>query len=198
LSPENGKTFGQETPYKENPMRVKLLFGTIFLWALGAHAADKVQPLNLKPGLWEITGTVSMSGNGGSPLSREQLDKLTPEQRTRFEQAWKQALSQTPKARTYEQCLKAEDVNKADAMFGEDKSWSCNRTVVSSSSSKLEFHEQCVHEGMKVNRNVRMEASNPESVTGLIEQTAAGGEGVTKSSSTFTSKWLGSSCKGTK
>jgi hypothetical protein len=179
-------------------MRVKLLFGTIFLWALGAHAADKVQPLNLKPGLWEITGTVSMCGNGGSPLSREQLDKLTPEQRTRFEQAWKKTLSQVPKARTYEHCLKPEDVNTADAMFGEDKSWSCNRTVVSSSSSKLEFHEQCVHEDMKVDRNVRMEASNPESVTGLIEQTAAGGEGDTKSSSTFTSKWIGSSCKGTK
>lgn len=179
-------------------MRVKLLLGTIFLWALGAHAADKVQPLNVKPGLWEITGTVSVSGNGGSPLSREQLDKLTPEQRTRFEQAWKRTLSQVPKARTYEQCLKPEDVNRADAMFGEDKSWSCTRTVVSSSSSKLEFHEKCVHEGMKVDRNVRMEASNLESVTGLIQQSAAGGEGVTKSSSTFTGKWIGSTCKAAK
>jgi hypothetical protein len=179
-------------------MRVQRLFGVILLWALGAHATDKVRPLNVKPGLWQVTATVSMSGNGGSPLSREQLDKLTPEQRARFEQAWKKSLSQQPRARTYETCLKAEDVNHADAMFGENKSWACTRTVLSSSSSKLEFHEACVNEGMRVNRNVRIEASNPESVTGLIQQSAAGGEGFTKSDSAITGKWIGSTCRAAK
>src|SRR5690242_9544509 len=51
------------------------------------QAATKMQPLNVKPGLWETTVTYSMAGE--LPMSPEMLKKMTPEQRARLEEAMK-------------------------------------------------------------------------------------------------------------
>ena len=44
----------------------------------------EIQPLNVKPGLWETTATYKRSG--ASPIPSEALAKLNPEQRARLEQ----------------------------------------------------------------------------------------------------------------
>jgi hypothetical protein len=43
----------------------------------------QVQPLNIKPGLWETTMTIRTAGQ--LPMAAELLNKLTPEQRAEFE-----------------------------------------------------------------------------------------------------------------
>ena len=56
---------------------ILLLIGSISAWA-----ADKIQSLNLKVGLWEVTHTTSLTGT--PPIPPEMLAKMTPEQRAEF------------------------------------------------------------------------------------------------------------------
>ena len=50
------------------------------------HGAT-LQPLNIKPGLWEQTVNTTIAGE--MPISTEMLNRLTPEQRARMEERMK-------------------------------------------------------------------------------------------------------------
>ena len=65
-------------------MRSKLVVVLIITASAGLWAADRYQPLDVKTGLWEVTTTVSTSGQ--MPIPPDLLAKLTPEQRAKFEQ----------------------------------------------------------------------------------------------------------------
>ena len=65
-------------------MRTKLVVVLIITASAGLWATDKYEPLNVKTGLWEVTTTVSTSGQ--MPIPPDLLAKLTPEQRAKFEQ----------------------------------------------------------------------------------------------------------------
>jgi hypothetical protein len=61
-----------------------VLLGIVLLLSLTVMAADKIQPLNVKLGLWETTHTTTTSGQ--MPIPPEMLAKLTPEQRAKMEE----------------------------------------------------------------------------------------------------------------
>ena len=63
-------------------MRKLILLGAVLASATILLADSSVQPLNMKPGLWEVTMNMTISG------------------------------SRAPQTRTYRSCLKKEDLNK--------------------------------------------------------------------------------------
>lgn len=63
-------------------MRRMILLGAVFASGTILLAQGNVQPLNVKPGLWEVTMNMTISG------------------------------SRAPQTRTYRSCLKKEDLNK--------------------------------------------------------------------------------------
>ena len=68
-------------------MRAKILLGLAFLGASILAATDRIHPLDVKFGLWEITGTVTTRGR--SPVPPEDLSKLTLGQRSRLAERMK-------------------------------------------------------------------------------------------------------------
>lgn len=62
-------------------MRIRSLVGVLFLFPAGCIAADKVQPLNIKTGLWETTTIITINGRQTDPdtdkrcETREKLEK---------------------------------------------------------------------------------------------------------------------------
>ena len=64
-------------------MTREFLPGIALFAAMSAWAAGTIQPLDMKPGLWEITLTVRSSGR--PPMPPEVVAKLTPEERARIE-----------------------------------------------------------------------------------------------------------------
>ncbi|HTE88846.1 MAG TPA: hypothetical protein VK639_07845 [Terriglobales bacterium] len=60
-----------------------ILAGLVMLSSVTVWAADKLQPLNVKTGLWETTTTRITSGE--IPIPAEMLARLTPEQRAKME-----------------------------------------------------------------------------------------------------------------
>jgi hypothetical protein len=170
-----------------------ILAGLVLLSSGVVWAADKIQPLNVKLGLWETTTTMTTSG--AMPLPAELLSRLTPEQRARMEERMKANSAEKSTTKTSKNCLTKEQLEKGPA-FGEEKG--CTQTVVTSTSSKADVRIACETAGMKSEGTLQMEALSTESVKGSGHFTVTGGGHTMNSSSTFSSKWIGPVCEATK
>jgi hypothetical protein len=166
----------------------------IILWSFAIWAADKVQPLDIKTGLWEITTTNLMSGM--PPIPPEALARMTPEQRARMEESMKATMSGNPKTTTRKDCVTKEKLNK-DYLFGEERK-QCTRTVITASSSKTEMKMQCQEENMKMDGALRMEALGSEHVKGTMKMVTTGGGRTMNIDVDFNARYLGPVCGDTK
>src|SRR5215471_1665648 len=106
-------------------MRQRLFFGML-IFALTAFAADKMQRLNVKTGLWEVTTT--MSTQGETPVPAELLQRLTPEQRARMEARMKAQPAGRSRTTTEKNCLTEEDLAKGDS-FSKNPNQECTQKI---------------------------------------------------------------------
>ncbi len=149
----------------------------------------KIQPLNVKPGLWETTATYKTSG--APPIPPETLAKLTPQQRARLEERMNANSAGSANTVTNKHCVTKQDVEKAD--FGQGKG-ECTYTVETSTSSQVKGKYSCNVEGMTVNGAVDIAAPDAEHITGSTQGSLSGGSRTMNVESTFTSKFLSASC----
>ena len=166
-----------------------ILAGLVMLSSVTVWAADKLQPLNVKTGLWETTTTRITSGE--IPIPAEMLARLTPEQRAKMEARMKANSAEKSTTHTSKSCMTKEKLEKAP--FSEEQK-DCTRTIVTSTSSKAEVRFTCDQADTKVNGTINVEALNPENVKGSGNATMTGGGHTMTTSGTFTSKWLGTDC----
>lgn len=175
-------------------MRTKILLALIVLCSSVIWAADKVQPLDVKLGLWEVTHPSAMTGTPSIPP--EALANMPPEQRAMMEESMRKRTGERPT--TEKNCMTKEKMDK-NTLFDEGNK-ECTRTVVTSSGSKLEMKIQCVHDGNKMDGTFRLDVINSENVKGSMQIRAPGaasaasaGQGM-NINSTFTARWLGPVC----
>ena len=188
-----------ETIRKQCVARARLAKGTIFgqdrkspsLPLLPFGRRTKVQPLNVKVGLWVLTTTETASGE--LPIPARLLEKLTPEQRARIEDRIKAKSSEPPRMTTREHCLTKEELTKG-VTFGEDRK-SCTFMVLTSTRNKLEMRIECLNPGqdIKSQGTLQVEAIDSKGVKGSIRRTALG-DHTADTTSKFTAKWIGPSC----
>lgn len=172
-------------------MRMKMLAVAVPLMAAALGlAAQKLERLQVKPGLWEVT--TNMTRSGTMPISPELLAKMSPEQRARMEERMKAQGENASRARVRKSCVTKEKLEKSD-MFEERQS--CKRTVVTSTGSKMEVRAECDSpHGAKINVSTVVEALDSENIKGSMQMSASGGENTMNMNSTFTGKWLGAAC----
>ncbi|HET7892993.1 MAG TPA: DUF3617 family protein, partial [Candidatus Sulfotelmatobacter sp.] len=96
----------------------------------------KLQPLNVKTGLWESTVTYTRTGQ--LPISAGTLARLTPAQRARLEERAK-ANAGNSTTTTNQSCLKKEDLENPD--FTDKKK--CTWTTLESSSTGAKGSATC-------------------------------------------------------
>lgn len=171
-------------------MKRSILLGLIFTTVIAAWAAEKIQPLNVKLGLWENTMTMTTSGQ--MPIPSEYLSKLTPEQRARIEARMKAQSAGSSRATTTKSCLTQEELDR-DYAPGLDKK-KCSFTILSSTSSKVVAKLDCAEQEMKYGGMIEFDAISPENVKGSGHITATGANHTMNSSYTITSKWIGADC----
>src|SRR5258708_23095420 len=102
--------------------RSQLLLPLVVCFSLLLWAADKLTPLNIREGLWEMTVTHSMTGMPAIPP--DTLAKMTPEQRARVEAAMKQSGMGGPTADVPKECGTKEKLDKQSAFSDNRKE--CN------------------------------------------------------------------------
>jgi len=166
-------------------MKIKIALIVILLATADGWAAQKLQPLNVKLGLWETSVTVNSSG--APPIPPEALAKMSPEQRARMEERLKGAHSSTQKS-----CLTKEKLEKGLAF--EEKRQNCKRTIVSSSSTHMEMQFDCTTERMKISGTGKVDVENPESMKGTFHMTATSERGAMETTSNISGKWIGAAC----
>ncbi|HUM05998.1 MAG TPA: DUF3617 domain-containing protein [Terriglobales bacterium] len=170
-------------------MRSALLLFLILLCAAAVWAGDAPN-FNVKLGLWEVTTTSSTSGM--PPLPPEALANMTPEQQAQMEAHMKQSMSGAPHITTEKTCETKEKLEK-DLMFS-DKNDECTRTVITSTSSRIEMKVQCSNKGQKTEGTIRMDAITPENVKGTIDMNMSGSAQSMKIKVNLAARWLGPNC----
>jgi hypothetical protein len=99
---------------------------------------------------------------------------------------------QGPNTTVSKHCVTKDDLSKPLDFGGQQGS--CQRTVASSSSSKMEIRIECGNAGIKSSGTIRIEAVDSEHVK--VSSHIASGEGAHAMNvdATGTGKWLGTAC----
>ncbi len=168
----------------------RLLLALVLVLSFTLWAADKIQPLDVKTGLWE--STVINSSSGMPPIPNDVLEKLTPEQRARMEEAMKARGAAGSHTTTTKSCVTKEKLEKSFA-FGEERN-QCSPNVVSSSSSKVKLKIHCVNDEMTTDGDIQFEAINSENVKGSVHMVTSGNGHTMTNNGTITARYLGPSC----
>jgi hypothetical protein len=144
-------------------MRTKLLLALIVFSGIALWGADKITPLNVKEGLWEMTVTHSMTGMPVAPnIPPDALAKMPPEQRARIEAMMKGG----PTTDVRKECITKEKLEKSSA-FSANRG-SCTRTLVNSTSSKLEVKFHCEEKQSSSDGTLLVEAMGSDNVKGTM------------------------------
>jgi uncharacterized protein DUF3617 len=181
---------------QEDRMRKAVVLGLVcFLGATMFGQSAKLQPLNVKTGLWQVTNTSTMSGAPPiTPEMQARLDQMSPDQRARIEAQMKTAFGGAPHTSSYKKCVTAKDLN-TDAFGKEDQK--CNWTVVNSTASEMEVRAPACMTGegdMKADIDVKILALDSANVKATSHVVLTGSGHTMTSDGTMTGKWLGSSC----
>jgi len=169
-------------------MRTSILCALVVMSSSVLWAADQIQPLDVKLGLWESSFTNQMSGM--PPIPPEALANLTPDQRAKIEETMKARSSGAPIIR--KTCITQEKLDKYNSFTDDRKT--CTRTVTTSNSHKLEMRVECGEQGQKAAGTIRIEATDSENIKGTSQMVAGSGDHTMNVNGSFTSKWIGSDC----
>ena len=170
----------------------RVLFAGLALSCCAAAALADPISLHVRPGLWEMTS--SGQASGAPPIPPELLARLPPERRAKFEAAMAASMARTAAPRSHRQCVTEENLahgfnpEKVPAGAGQ-----CTQTVVSSTASVMEVHEECTGRE-KVSATFHFEAANPESMNGTIDMVMSDGVHSMNVKRVIQGKWLGADC----
>ena len=145
-------------------------------------------PLNVKPGQWQ--NTVITETNGQLPIPQEALDKMSPEQRARIEQAMKARMGPGAAPHVTQSCMTKEKLSKPFILDRDG----CRANFTVSSSSRQEIQMECEMQGGKQTGTWHIDAPDPENVKGSMQMAVSNAGRTMKINSTFTAKWLGPTC----
>jgi hypothetical protein len=172
------------------------------LCALGACAvamalvqAADVPQLNVKLGLWEISTHPQVAGS--LPITDEQLQKMPPEQRAKFETAMQAAIARGAQPRVFKECMTAEKRSRG-FNAGSDESKNCQVTLVTNTPSEFESHRECSTEDGKQSTSVHFRVVSSDRVSGTVNALISHGSRTMTVNSTMEGKWLGGDCGGVK
>jgi hypothetical protein len=171
-------------------MRNKFPLALVVFFSLLLWAADRLTPLNIKEGLWEMTVTHSMTGMPAIPP--DTLAKMPPEQRARVEAAMKQSGTGGPTADVHKECVTKEKLDKQSAFSDNRKE--CTRTVLSSTGSKLEIKVHCEEKQSSTDATLLLEAVSSDNVKGSIQSVTNTTGRTMNMNFTFSSRYLGPAC----
>ncbi len=160
----------------------------LLLLSTVSWAQTKFQPLNVKPGLWETTMTSTTSGQ--MPIPAEFLNRMTPEQRAKFQERMKEHSAPHTNTSTTKNCETKEKL--AESPFNDQKE--CKQTILNSTSTRAELKIMCRYGDVTSGGTMSIEALSPETAKGAGHMTSSGGGHSMDVTISFNSKWLSSSC----
>jgi Protein of unknown function (DUF3617) len=150
--------------YKEAKMRKMILLGAVFASATILLADSGVQPLNVKPGLWEVTMNITLNGPGVPPRTN-----------------------------IYRSCLKKEDLNKYP-FVDPNKKCTYTVLSSTGSTMEAQGTCAPGSDGTKVDFKMRLDAVDSENVKGTGQMTLSAPGGSLSGNYAGTARWITATC----
>jgi len=161
---------------------------------VGGFAAHAAQPaLNVKLGLWETQVNPQISGDLATSIPDEQLQKMTPEQRAKMQQAMQAMQATMAQPHVGKDCMTAEKLAKG-FNFGTEESPQCKTTIVTNSGSEFESHQDCTENGATRSTSIHIIAKSTDHISGVIHSDSTKGAKGMVFNATMEGKWLGPDC----
>jgi hypothetical protein len=173
---------------EKNRMYGSVLVG-VTLAATMSHAA--AAPLDIKPGLWQMTVRGEM--HGMPPIPEEQLKTMSPQQRAAIERMMKE--SAKPHTRKIQQCITQEDLNKNGDLFTTERpGMKCTNKLTTHSSHNMTGSIDCTSNGTHTKGDYSYQAQDREHVSGKVSITISNGANTMTTTGTMSGHWLGADC----
>lgn len=168
--------------------------GIILFAATHSWAADTIQPLDIKPGLWEIV--LSLTTSGLPPIPPEVSAKLTDQQRAQIDAQARERAAAGPRTTIKRSCFQEKNLRQPLTLtFGGGRP-DCKQTVASSSGARQDIRVACGKGASHTGGRVLIEVLDPGDVRVSWEWSATGGSRTMKMSATARLKWIGAACEG--
>ena len=145
-------------------MRKIVLLGAVLASETILLADSSVQPLNVKPGLWEVTMNITLNGTGGAPRTN-----------------------------TYRSCVKKEDLNKYP-FTDPDKKCTYAVLSSTGATMEARGTCAPGSDGAKIDFKLRLDVLDTENVKGTGQMTMSTGDMTINGTYTATSKWISATC----
>ena len=174
-------------------MQTQTLIRSILLLAAAAPLGAHASPLGVKPGAWESTATTVMSGMPKQQMpaiSKEQLDRMTPDQRAQVENMMN-LRDGKPVTSAHKSCIKATD-NLEKLTSDDPTRKDCKKKIISQTSASVEVEVTCTKPRATTVR-VKVEALSAENA---VSTTDVQGENGVKLHIDSKSHWVSASCEG--
>lgn len=154
--------------------------------AVLASGPALAEQLKVKPGLWEITTTVKH----GDVKLPPNIDQLTPAQRAKVVEKLE---ARNQQVMVKQSCLTQAQLDKGDAFMGGSHHQGCSSKAVNQTAKEWVTAMECTGK-FTSKGEIRMQADNPEHMTGIITMTTKNGDKENTTKSNLESKWLGADC----
>jgi hypothetical protein len=171
----------------------KVLLGIACFGIARVQAADAAEPLDIKPGLWEIVLTVRTSGV--PPVPPEVMAKLTPEERSRLEKKARERETEGPRTTVKKSCLDQKELRQPLSLTFGINGQGCQQTVTTASRAGQEIRVDCGKDATHGGGTVRIDAMDPEHVKVSSRWSATDGVRTMNMTSIAALRWLGEDCQ---
>jgi Protein of unknown function (DUF3617) len=170
-----------------------LLSNTSVIAAVGAAAllsdVHAAEPLNIKPGLWEFTQTMTMSG---APLY---VEGMTAASRAEYAKSWEKTAGK-PDTSHDKDCITAKEIKEAHLFFQDrhNEGQQCKPPVTKQTATAWSVTSECKDAKTTNLIEFNYTAPSPDRLTGVMKSTLTSPNGKTVIDIKMSAKWVGASC----
>ncbi len=170
-------------------MKKIILASVAVLCPFAAWAADDIKPFDGKPGLWETSSTMQISGMAMPQIPPEQLAKMPPQQRAQLEAMMAQMGGGKPIVS--KSCMTKDSFHFDTGMGAREN---CTQKVLSQTSSSMTIHVECSRDKGTSSGDLTVERIDAEHSKGSMVMKATESGRPINMNMSFTTKWLSSDC----
>lgn len=158
------------------------------LCAIAATVAVAAEPLNIRPGHWSVTTSMTA---GGAPLYIESMPAAS---RADYAQQWAKDVGKTT-TDTDDECLTEKKIRDTDFFRDmRDEAKSCKQSISKQTSSAIAGTLECKDAKTSTKTELNYTADSPTSFKGSLKSTMTSPNGVTTMTFVMSGKWVAASC----
>jgi Protein of unknown function (DUF3617) len=158
----------------------------------GTMTSALAAPLDVKPGLWEMT--IHTETHGQLPVPPEVLQKLSPERRAAMEEKMKARNSQ-PHAHVYKDCITQQKLDKdEDSFLAGEPDMKCESKLSKHTRNSIAGTRHCTKGSVQQTEDLVFEAQDREHITGKVNVSVRNGTNTMTSKGNLSGHWISALC----